>query len=262
MNPLRNPMSPEMSRLIIHIPHASTHIPLRDGFLVDGARIERELLTLTDWHTDDLFVDAARDDHPVTAGFSRIFCDVERFADDHREVMAKFGMGVLYETTDAGEPMRNVTPELRKRILERYYRPHHARLEKAVEADLDRVGRAVIVDAHSYPDIPLKRDLDQRRPRPDFNIGTDPFLTPQELVDASVRFFEERGYSLGVDWPYKGTIVPLAWHGKDKRVASIMLEVNRRLYLEDGSSDKNGNYDLVRQIIQDYLDMIASNVTA
>ena len=82
-------MPQKMTRLIIHIPHASTHIPTRDGFLVDGARIEKELLTLTDWHTDDLFVDAARDDHPVAAGFSRIFCDVERFADDRLEVMAK-----------------------------------------------------------------------------------------------------------------------------------------------------------------------------
>lgn len=53
-----------MNRLIIHIPLASTHIPTRDGFLVDGARIEKELHTLTDWHTDDLFVDAAGDDHP------------------------------------------------------------------------------------------------------------------------------------------------------------------------------------------------------
>ena len=247
-----------MSRLIIHIPHASTHIPFRDGFLVDGARIERELLTLTDWHTDDLFVDAARDDHLVAAGFSRIFCDVERFADDHREVMAKFGMGVLYETTDAGEPMRDVTPELRKRILERYYRPHHARLEKAVEAELDRVGRAVIVDAHSYPDIPLKRDLDPRRPRPVFNIGTDPFHTPQELVDASVRFFEERGYSLGVDWPYKGTIVPLAWHGKDKRVSSIMLEVNRRLYLEDGTSVKSESYGEACRVIREFLQILSA----
>ena len=239
MNPLRSPMSPEMSCLIIHIPHASTHIPLRDGFLVDGARIEWELLTLTDWHTDDLFVDAARDDHLVTAGFSRIFCDVERFADDRLEVMAKFGMGVLYETTDDGEPMRNVTPKLRKEFLEHYYRPHHAKLENAVEAELDRVGRAIIIDAHSFPDTPLKRDLDQRRPRPDFNIGTDPFHTPQEMVDASIRFFEERGYSLGVDWPYKGTIVPSNYYGKDKRVKSIMLEVNRRLYLQDGTSGKS-----------------------
>jgi len=82
-------MPQKMTRLIIHIPHASTHIPTREGFLVDGARIEKELLTLTDWHTDDLFVDAAGDDHPVAAGSSRIFCDVERFAYDRLEVMAK-----------------------------------------------------------------------------------------------------------------------------------------------------------------------------
>ena len=86
--------------------------------------------------------------------------------------------------------------------------------------------------------------------------------TPQELVDASVRIVEERGYSLGVDWPYKGTIVPFARYGKDKYVALIILEVKRKLFLEDNSSDKNGNCDLVRQIIQDYLNVIASNVTA
>jgi hypothetical protein len=36
-------------------------------------------------------------DDKIIAPFSRIFCDVERFSDDELEVMAKSGMGVLYE---------------------------------------------------------------------------------------------------------------------------------------------------------------------
>ena len=78
----------------------------------------------------------------------------------------------------------------------------------------------------------------------------------QELVDASVRFFEERGYSLGVDWPYKGTVVPLAWYGKDKRVVSIMFKVNRRLYLKEGSSVKSKKYGVISRVVSEFLEMI------
>ena len=64
----------------------------------------------------------------IKANFSRIFCDPERFTDDSQEIMAQFGMGVLYEKNDDGELMRVVTPELRERILKDYYWLHHAKL--------------------------------------------------------------------------------------------------------------------------------------
>jgi hypothetical protein len=41
--------------LIRHIPHASTAIPDRSGYVVDDDVLQRELLLLTDWHTDDLY---------------------------------------------------------------------------------------------------------------------------------------------------------------------------------------------------------------
>jgi hypothetical protein len=43
-------------------------------------------------------------------------CDTEQFSDDSQEVMAQYGMGVLYEKKTnrcRGELLRNVTPELR-----------------------------------------------------------------------------------------------------------------------------------------------------
>ena len=54
-----------------------------------------EMLKLTDWYTDDLFY--SENNEMIIAEFSRICCDPERFTDDNLEVMAQYGMGVLYE---------------------------------------------------------------------------------------------------------------------------------------------------------------------
>ena len=105
-----------MKNLILHIPHSSTIIPIKDGYCVTDEILNQEILKLTDWHTDDLFENEM--DISIKAPFSRIFCDTERFSDDSQEIMAQFGMGVLYEKTDTGEPLRKVTPELRKSILD------------------------------------------------------------------------------------------------------------------------------------------------
>ena len=111
-------------KIILHIPHSSTTIPLTDGYVINDDALAKEMLKLTDWYTDDLF--QSDENVMIKADFSRIFCDPERFTDDSQEIMAQFGMGVLYEKNDDGELMRIVIPELRERILKDYYWPHHA----------------------------------------------------------------------------------------------------------------------------------------
>lgn len=195
------------NKIILHVPHSSINIPLKDGFVVDEKLLSEEILKLTDWYTDDLFY--TNNTEIIKAEFSRIFCDPERFTDDSQEIMAQYGMGVLYEKNDDGKTIRTITPELREKILTEYYWKHHEKLSNAVNNQLSLYGKALIIDCHSYPSIPLKRDLDKNPKRPDFNIGTDSYHTPQELIDLSISFFENAGYTLGIDWPYKGSIVPL-----------------------------------------------------
>jgi N-formylglutamate deformylase len=241
-------------KLILHVPHSSDSIPIRDGFLVDSSTLEKEILKLTDWYTDDLFY--SDEDAMIVAPFSRIFCDPERFEDDEHEVMAQFGMGVLYEKTDAGDPIRSISKELRERIISEYYRKHHLALTSSVNDQLQIFGKALIIDCHSYPSIPLIRDLDKNPVRPDFNIGTDSFHTPQKLIDLSIAFFAEKGFSLGVDWPYKGSIVPLDHYQKDKRVSTIMLEINRALYLEEPTNLKSKKYLGIKKVTGEFLTMM------
>ena len=241
-----------MKKLILHIPHSSIEIPDKDGFIVNDEILNQELIKITDWHTEDLY--GNEKDIEVVAPFSRIFCDAERFADDSKEVMFQFGMGVLYSTLDSGEIMRNITPELRNKVLKNYYWKHHKNLSNKVTEQLKLNDECLIIDCHSFPKKPLNKALDRNPNRPDFNIGTDSYHTPKWIVEKGTEYFENLGYSVRIDWPYSGALVPLEFYQKDKRVSSVLLEINRRLYLKEGTNEKTDSYLKTKEVVQGFLD--------
>lgn len=245
-----------MNKIVLHIPHASINIPIKDGYVAPKDQLDLEILKLTDWYTDDLF-ESDLDDKIITP-FSRIFCDVERFADDDKEVMSKFGMGVLYEKFDDGRDLRVVSSETRKTILDNYYWKHHNKLTELVSKHLELNNKCLIIDCHSFPSTPLKRALSQELNRPDFNIGTDKFHTPPKLIEASKVYFQELGYTLGIDWPYSGTITPNKYYNVDSRVNSIMLEVNRKLYLNEPTNLKSSSYANIKEVVYGFTQFIKS----
>jgi len=243
-----------MPNLILHIPHSSLRIPDYSHYLLPSDAVDAEALHLTDLYTDELFA-ARPGDAVIQAGFCRVYCDVERFDNDALEPMSKFGMGAAYVRCDDGRELRQLTPAQRDDILRDYYEPHHAELTDAVDAALARVGEARIVDCHSFPDTPLQCSLYQGDEKFDFNIGTDAFHTPKEWIDASVRFFADHCFRLGIDEPYAGSIVPIKHYQKDARVKSIMLEVNRKLYM--GNDYTRGPlFDKIQDLITEYLKLL------
>jgi N-formylglutamate deformylase len=239
------------NKLILHVPHSSSKIPDKSGYVVRDTELETEMLLLTDWHTEELFSFNAG--VSVVADFNRNFCDVERFANDELEVMAKAGMGVIYTKRDDGSSLRNVSPKLRNDILDKYYYPHHEKLNAAVTEQLTNNGRALITDCHSFSNEPFKRDLNKDTPRPDICIGTDEFHTPPGLIKFTETFFKLAGYKVKINIPYSGSIVPIDSYLKDSRVHSVMIELNRDLYLVSGTNKKSRGYNRIRSVINNYL---------
>ena len=243
-----------MKHLIFHIPHASLRIPDDSKFLISREEVDAEALYLTDLYTDELF-SAEANDVAIRADFSRVFCDVERFENDALEPMSQFGMGATYLRCDDGRELRRLTSEQRNELMAAYYEPHHARFTASVDASLESVGEARIIDCHSFPNIPLRCSLYQGGLNFDFNIGTDPFHTPQEWVHASEAFFKKQGFRLGVDVPYTGSIVPMKHYQKNKQVKSIMLEINRDLYMDD-NYNRGPRFDEIRDLVSAYLSIL------
>ncbi len=240
--------------MILHIPHSSLSTPDYGHYLLPKEAVDAEALHLADLYTDELFMPALGD-VVIQANFSRVYCDVERFDDDALEPMSKFGMGATYLRCDDGRTLRDLTPSERDVIMHNGYYPHHERLTAAVDAAILRKGEARIVDCHSYPDPPLRCSQYQGDAQFDFNIGTDGFHTPTSWVEASAAFFADRGFRLGIDEPYAGSIVPMKHYRKDARVKSIMLEINRTLYL-DTSYVRGPRFNEIQGIVADFLSTI------
>ena len=243
-----------MKKLILHIPHSATNIPVREGFIADETKIQHEIIKLTDWYTDELF--HSDSDEMIVTPFSRLFCDVERFENDEDEIMSKVGMGAVYNRFDNGDLLRKVTTELRVRIIENFYNKHHIRLTEAVESELALHDSCLIIDCHSFPSKPLLCALDQSGFSPDFNIGTDLFHTPKDIVDLAYNYFTKKGYSVGIDAPYSGTIVPLKYFKKSRNINSIMLEVNRKLYLNEPTNEKSVEFEKTMKIVQGFIEIL------
>ena len=156
-------------------------------------------------------------------------------------------MGVTYTRGSLRQPLREQPSQAkRQELLERYYIPHHQNLTEAVEGALLANGNCLIIDGHSFPALPLPYELQQTAFRPDFCLGTDDFHTPEELVERVEKELESYGYSTARDQPFSGTIVPMKHYRKDRRVQSLMIEINRWLYLgEDYSVDSERTKTLV-----------------
>lgn len=229
------------SPVILHVPHGSRVVPaaVRAGIVLDDAALERELDHITDAHTARIAEVAA--DRAATRPWrfvnqlSRLVVDPERFPDEREEMLAA-GMGAVYTRTTHGETLRPADrdglPLDGQPLVDRYFHPYATAMTDAVTDRLGRVGRAVVLDVHSYPSEPLPYELHGDGPRPPVCLGSDPFHTPADLLAAAEEAFAGFG-GTGVNSPFGGAYVPLKYHGHDSRVTALMIEIRRDVYMTE-----------------------------
>jgi N-formylglutamate deformylase len=242
--------------LILHIPHSSRLIPPeeRARFAPDDRALALELLRMTDAFTDDLFVATPFETARVVFPVSRLVCDVERFPDDAEEPMASRGMGAVYVRTTNGLPLRShLTDSERARIIERWYEPHHQRLARAVDDLIADRNSCIIVDCHSFSSRPLPHEPDQNPDRPEICIGTDAWHTPARLRDERVAAASAAGFSVLVDRPFAGALVPAKHYRRQPKVRAVMIEINRRLYMDEQNGAPLPTFGRIRQAISEML---------
>lgn len=233
--------------VVLHVPHDSQLIPssVIGQFVISESELQSELINMTDHYTYDLYSSGVSDEQVVRAPLSRLVVDVERFEDDAYETMAGRGMGVIYQVGSKLQSLRRaLNSSERKDLLDKYYRPHHLKLTKTVDRLLNNYGYAFLLDCHSFPSKPLPYEIDTTNlERTDICLGTDSFHTPKHVVDLFVTEFKRQGLSVSIDTAFAGTLVPHKHYQIDSRVSSLMIEINRKLYVDESNGFKSHSFN-------------------
>ena len=220
----------KIERIVLHIPHASPVLPFGRPDWEEG--IDKEIVRWTDWYTDWLFASASRLDTriiPVSYPFSRFFCDVERLEDDPLESV---GQGRVYRRFGS---LHRTISEGNLRWIEDSYREHHKRLREAL------CEGALLVDCHSFP-----QDLSDV----DVCIGVNEDLSRPDdcLINSMLKYFTSCGYCTSLNTPYSNSMAPKTGF----RYSSLMIELNKRTYLEVDNQMNIPNALMLRDSIEGF----------
>ncbi len=223
--------------MLLHIPHSSTLVPGESEYTEELKETKDKM---TDHFTDDLF------DYPVQKvifEYSRVWCDVERYEDPRKEPQEKYNQGMIYTNSVTGTHFRDITQKTKDKILKEYRKHHRILTEKAKN-------HKVLVDCHSFYPVPLYGEAQGERP--DFCLGCGNY-TPEGLKEKIKLYLEKLGYTVKINSPFEGSLVP-----GGSCIKSIMIEVNRKLYLTQGGqgTNKSKDYYKTKGVIKEVLGII------
>ncbi len=210
-------------RIVINEPHASIE-GLYDEQLsfwtIDEKFINDIVLKWTDWHTDYLFHGFNNENiKTVRFPYSRFIVDAERLWNDPLE---RLGQGIVYKQFDSYT--RDVPEDNEKRLLNLWHW-HQQRLRENLCED------SLLLDCHSFPSEMSEVDIC-------IGFNEDWSKPNARTLDMAVNLFEENGYKVGINEPYSNSETPNCTY----HYQSMMLEVNKKTYMEKGSLRLKRNY--------------------
>lgn len=237
--------------IILHIPHSSTMLPhfFYKKTCANKNIIKKFNYNITDLYTNELF--GKNKYKKIIFKYSRIFCDVEKFADDDKEIMSSFGMGYVYTSTNLGVEFLKPTKDYKEKIFKKYYTKHHRKLDNIVGKSLKKQ-KTILIDCHSFSkDIIMFKEKKQNLP--DICLGFEEIYYNEKIINFIKSFFEKLGYKVQLNYPYSGAIIPNKFLNKiNTNLFCVMIEVNKNIYLNKNNT-KNNNFEKLTQQIQSLL---------
>ena len=267
--------------LIFDSPHSGNIYP-------DDFNYACEHLTLAraeDNHVDDLFDCVTNHGaHFLLAHFPRSYIDVNRSHDDiDTELLGEdwkgdfpikstsrsdAGIGLIRRLVRPGIPVydRDLTTEEIIARIEKYYRPYHNTLADLIESAHYNFGQAWHINCHSmpsssaYPKRAISLIGNQQKPS-DFVLGDRDGTTCDAAFTRSLRdFIKELGYTVTINDPFKGVELVEKYSNPTRGYHSIQIEINKALYMNEETNERNANYEKLKAHINDITAFIAENI--
>ncbi|HEY4065986.1 MAG TPA: N-formylglutamate amidohydrolase [Burkholderiaceae bacterium] len=252
--------------LLLDSPHSGRQFPADFDAIVS----EHELRDGEDCFIDELYAPAAeRGVSLVAAQVPRTYIDPNRHAGDidlalieggawPREVVpsgkAAIGKALIWRTLDDGRPIygrRLTVAEVLGRI-ERCHAPYHRAVAERIEATHARFGVSYHINCHSMNAVAgVQGEGGAGTARADFVLGDRDGSTCEPGFTAFVhQVLSGMGYDVKVNKPYKGVELVRAYSNPAGRRHSLQVEVNKRLYVDQGTCEKTAGFDALQRNLQ------------
>ncbi|MBN2087599.1 N-formylglutamate amidohydrolase [Candidatus Peregrinibacteria bacterium] len=218
-------MVAEKYPILITAPHCSTFIPvdLRKMMTLSDAQIRRNCDPYT-----DLIFDVPKA-HVIKARISRLVTDLNRAPDDIEMEYKLSNDGVVVSVDLDGNPIYKSIPPIEK-VLERVQKYHDSFHDKIDEI---KPNIQFLIDGHSLRSKAPNTRVDAGNERADIVLGNRDFTTcSRNMTQKIMNFFQDRGFSVEVNKPYKGRYL-IGYHCSRRTLPGIQIEVNEKLYMNE-----------------------------
>jgi N-formylglutamate deformylase len=261
--------------LVLDSPHSGTEYPADFDHLPPRALVRQ---------AEDSYVNELYSTAPVIGAtlvealFPRAYIDPNRsLADIDQALLAEpwpkplttsrkteLGIGLVWRLAQGGVPMygRKLSVAEIERRIARCYQPYHAAVALAIDERHTAFGSVWHIDCHSMPAVGDVMSDDPGRPRADFVLGDrDGTTCEAELTAFVAATLRGMGYDVAINDPYKGVEL-VRLHGRPReRRHSLQIEVNRRLYLDEGTLEKHPGFGTLQKNLRRLLDALAGYVS-
>jgi N-formylglutamate deformylase len=141
--------------------------------------------------------------------------------------------------------------------------PYHLALQELMSSSLKKFGKVYHINCHSMRCVAGKQSDDGAGSvRPDFVLGDrdgtscDPRFT--EFVRATLAGM---GYQVKVNDPYKGVELVRAYSDPGAGRHSLQIEINKRLYMDEATLQKNPGFSRLQRNLGDLLRAVADEIS-
>jgi N-formylglutamate amidohydrolase len=258
--------------LVVSVPHSGERLPEGGPSGPAYAINMQGLLRDGDLYVDDLYADAVQEGATViSTPWSRFVVDLNRMPDDVSEKAVSgrtaracegyYGdRGVIWAVSTRSERIyeRPLTDEEFEARLRQYYHPYHDALSAELVRLRARFGYVVLLDAHSMPSRATRLHRDPGRKRPDIIPGDAHGKSCSPAFSrGTLEFWRSMGFNVTMNFPYAGGATTRRYGRPDDDVHAIQIELNRRLYMNESTLERTGEFNRLRQRCREYVKFAA-----
>ncbi len=258
--------------LLLDSPHSGHEFPADFG----AALSEHALRDGEDCFVDELYLPATeRGVWLLAARFPRTYLDANRHHGDvdldllegahwpheHQPSgKAAIGKALVWRTLDDGQPIyaRKLAVEEVHSRIERCHAPYHRALRQRIAATHTRFGRSYHINCHSMNAVAgAQGEGGAGRPRADFVLGDRDGTSCDPAFTAFVReVLAGMGYDVKVNDPFKGVELVRAYADPRAGRHSLQLEINKRLYMDEGARVRHAGFDALQKNLLGLVDAL------